>query len=460
MDKQLKRLFFPFFPKRLKKILISINAGKITGRIARGTTWVLTGNIISKIFTLILSICIARLLGKVHYGELGMVQSTVNMFVTFAGFGLGVTSTKYVSELRETNPLKVGQIIASSNAIACCLGAVSTIAFFLLSDIISVRSINAPYLVNEIRLSSFMLFFAAINGAQVGALSGFEDFKSIAKITIYSVVLFVPIQCITTYFWGLDGAILGLSLNYFLQYLLNFYALRKTALKFNVRIRLKNSFNDISYIWKFSLPALLSVLVLMIISWYVNTMLVTQKNGFGEMAIINASFQWTAIVLFIPMAISAISLPIFSNSQNNLITLIKLVKVNVIFSMTFGLTVAIILSLFSKQIMNAYGPGFQGGSKVLIILLFAAVLNSLNSIIGQVIASFNKMWIGFILNFIYAFSFLGFAYYYFNKGMGSMGYCQSYLFAYIIHTITVTAFSLYYLKKKQRNIFDHAIGMD
>ncbi|MDQ3920568.1 MAG: oligosaccharide flippase family protein, partial [Acidobacteriota bacterium] len=56
----------------------------------------------------------ARCLGRKGYGELGIIQSTVGMFQVFAGFGLGLTATKYVAEFKRQNPERAGHIIAVS----------------------------------------------------------------------------------------------------------------------------------------------------------------------------------------------------------------------------------------------------------------------------------------------------------------------------------------------------------
>lgn len=76
-----------------------------------GSFW----SIVSSLFPIGLgflsSIITARLLGKVGFGELGMIRSTIEMFVVYAGFGLGLTATKYVAELRDLNKERAGKMI-------------------------------------------------------------------------------------------------------------------------------------------------------------------------------------------------------------------------------------------------------------------------------------------------------------------------------------------------------------
>jgi hypothetical protein len=59
-------------------------------------------------------------------------------------------------------------------------------------------------LVTELRTTSFILFFNAFNGAEIGALSGFEAFRAIARINL-------PIPVGLMLLWKLPGAIWALA---------------------------------------------------------------------------------------------------------------------------------------------------------------------------------------------------------------------------------------------------------
>jgi O-antigen/teichoic acid export membrane protein len=95
----------PFFKR--------IEASDIGIRLARGVFWSMAGAMISRGLMLVATVAVARLLGKTGYGELGMIQSTVGMFGVFAGFGLGLTATKHVAELRQSDPIRAGRILGA-----------------------------------------------------------------------------------------------------------------------------------------------------------------------------------------------------------------------------------------------------------------------------------------------------------------------------------------------------------
>ena len=100
----MKRLLYRFSPGALHSIFHRIEESPLGYRLARGAFWSLVGTVLSRALSVVSSILVARMLGKVGMGELGMIQSTVGIFSAFAGLGMGVTATKFVAENRTRDP--------------------------------------------------------------------------------------------------------------------------------------------------------------------------------------------------------------------------------------------------------------------------------------------------------------------------------------------------------------------
>ena len=66
----------------------------IARRLARGSLWSLFGSATARILVLAAMILVARVLGQVSFGELGLIQSTLGMAGFMAGIGLGETATR------------------------------------------------------------------------------------------------------------------------------------------------------------------------------------------------------------------------------------------------------------------------------------------------------------------------------------------------------------------------------
>src|SRR4029453_12131551 len=107
----------------------------------RGAFWSLSGTLISRGLALLASILVARVLGKVGFGELGIIQSSVGMFGTFAGFGLGLTATKHVAEFRTKDPARAGRIISLSSLVSWMTGGVMAGLLFVLAPWLAARTL-------------------------------------------------------------------------------------------------------------------------------------------------------------------------------------------------------------------------------------------------------------------------------------------------------------------------------
>ena len=64
----------------MERLLRKIKSSDIAKRIATGAFWSLTGTAIGKFCVLISGIVCARILGKMTFGEFGMIRSTLGMY--------------------------------------------------------------------------------------------------------------------------------------------------------------------------------------------------------------------------------------------------------------------------------------------------------------------------------------------------------------------------------------------
>jgi O-antigen/teichoic acid export membrane protein len=60
---------------------------------------------------LLAMIGVARVLGKVSFGEFGLIQATLGMAGMMAGLGLGATGTRFVAQYAATDPDRAGRMI-------------------------------------------------------------------------------------------------------------------------------------------------------------------------------------------------------------------------------------------------------------------------------------------------------------------------------------------------------------
>ena len=428
----------------LSKIKDKINSSDIAKRMASGAIWTFTGTALAKLIVLIAGVLCARILGKELYGEFGMVRSTINMFVALGTAGMGMTATKYISEYRKEQKERTVSIYLLTNSFAVITGVIITVVILILADFLAETTLDSPHLAKSLKVGALLLFVTVLNGAQNGTLSGFENFKSIAINTFIASIFETIFMLVGAHYHGVYGAILGYGIGFVSLYVLNYISIRGTFKKENVKISIKLfNKNDLSLLLKFSLPAMLSSLLLAPTYWIVRTMLVNDY-GFEELAIYEAAEQWRIIILFIPSAVGQIVLPILSSLVNGSTkTYWKVLYLNILINFVVTLILVAAIAIFSRNIMYAYGDDFND-IYTLIVLSSSAIFAAISNVVGSAIASKGRMWIGFLFNLIWSILTIGFTILFIKLELGAMSIALAFLSSYILHLI----YQYIYLVKK------------
>ena len=412
-----------------------LRTSDIAKRMATGAFWSFTGTALAKFIVLVAGIACAHVLGKKEYGEFGMVRSTINMFVVFGFAGLGLTATKYISEFRTHQKERIASIYLLTNGFAIVTGVIVTSFVLIFAPYLADHTLHASYLTPAIRIGGLLLFVTVINGAQQGTLSGFEDFKSIAINTLIGSIAESIFMLLGGWLYGVTGAILGFGCGFIALYITNYFAIRKNLQKSSIKIS-KTSFQktDLKLLYKFSLPAALSSFMVAPVLWIIRAMLV-QKDGFEELAVFEAAYQWRMILLFIPSAVSQIALPILSSIANgNQHRFRRVLNINLFLNVSIALILSLLVILSSPYIMRMYGKDYSDNYP-LIILAASTIFSSAATVIGISNQSKAKMWISFSFNFVWAAELCILTYVYLNAHMGASGVALAILSAYVLHSI-------------------------
>ena len=409
----------------------------ISGRLFHSASWALVGAIGGRGITMLTYIVVARLLTQEAYGEFGILRSTINMFTVFAGMGLGATASKYISQYRNVNPTKAGDIYILSNILIFFISLIFTLILFFSSSYIAEYSLHAPYLSDEIKVGAIVLFFVTVNSVQNGALAGFEDFKSISINTVISSCVQAVFLIIGCYWSGIYGALIGWGIGCFSCYILNrrsiHLQLKKYKLSFKIR-RLRKE--ELAILWKFSFPSLLASAMVGPVLWWTKTFLVS-RSGYNEIAVYDVAEQWYTIVLFVPATLAQIILPMLSNAleEGSRREYLNLVKTNLAINVSVSLLLSLFMILVGPYIMGFYGKGFVD-IRTMSIMMMATVASSACNVVGQVIASRDKMWYGFAFNMLWAVIFILLTVFCVGSlGMEASGLALAFLLSYVVHFI-------------------------
>lgn len=422
-------------PRFLDGLWTRLESSPLGERLLRGSFWSLLGTVAARALGLAAAILAARIIGKAVYGELGIIQSTVGMLGAFAGFGMGTTATKYVAELRNNDPAKAGRIIALSSLVSWSVSLVLMVALYIGAPWLCLHTLVAPHLTGYVRISGLLLVVSGVNGAQLGVLSGFEAFKSIARVSAFTGLLNFPLIVGGALVLGLPGIIWGMVLAQAIGCLLNMYALRREADRYSIPISFLSCMSEMPVVWRYSAPAVLGSALISVVNWIAATMLVRRPNGYGEMGSFNAANQWFNALMWLPYIISGVTLPVLAERLGaaDKPNTVKLLKMTFRINAAFVLPVMAIGCLLSPYIMKSYGKGFAGGWPTLIVVLMTAAVLSLELIVGELIAAAGHMWLGLVSNIGWGLIFLGTTPLFLK--WGAFGLASSRLVAYIAHAM-------------------------
>ncbi len=419
-------------------IKAKINRSSLSKRLFEGMSWTLIGNVVGKFLQLLAFIFVARLVGKQEYGQISIIRSTLNMFLVFSSVGMGVTATRYIAMYRTSNPHRAYEIYRFTKKTVIWLGMIISVVIFLLSSYIAENQLNDLHLSNALKIGAVILFLMTITSVQMGALNGFERFKEVGINSALNGIILLISVLLGAYLWGINGVIAGLGITSFILVLQLWFSLKKDISKIRTAEKNKDDekLDSSSIFLKFSLPAVLQGLVVIPVLWWVKTFLI-DNAGYGEMATFDVAEQWYYVVLFVPNSLGTILLPLLTNTNYNgsKEQYNKLLKVNMLINVGVTFIIAVSVALFSPLIYKFYGKEFTD-YQPLIILMITVVICAVNNVLGQVITSKGKMWIGFGVNALWAIWLITFSVIFVGKyNMGALGLAYALLVSYTLHSI-------------------------
>ena len=190
-------------------VLIDRFEPSLRQRIVSGAVWSIVGAGLASGLTMVSNVVCARFLGATRFGELAIVLATTNLFTTLLASGLGMTATRFVAEHRNSDPQRAGTVVGLSWVTSIVVGAATALLVVLFAPWLSRGILGAAGLAGAVSLGAVVMFFAALNGSQVGALSGLEAFNWVALGNLVRGIAIVVFVTAGAAWDGVSGALLG-----------------------------------------------------------------------------------------------------------------------------------------------------------------------------------------------------------------------------------------------------------
>ena len=408
------------------------NISPLFKRILSAIFYSLFGTAGAKVLQLICQILISRTIGQDAYGQFSMINSTVSLFVLFAGAGVEATLTRYISLYRNQSN-KIGKIGGTIIIGVIMFAFLVSMFLFIFSNTVSMWSCGEKVLGNYFKITAATVLFTVIAAVFRSFLIGLENYKNVAFLELFSTIIYVLTSTLLTRTFGIIGAIASLGVLHLIRLICFGRKVFLYCRENKILLHLCYDREIIDVLLKFTLPAFVASIFVIPVNWFVNS-LITKSFGFSEMAIYSVAMQWKTFIIYIPTQMNQLR-PIYADLYGKRETkkLNKLLFKSSVGS--FGIVLPFVLMgiFFRHVILSFYGAHYVNGRAVFSIIMLTMIPYSLQMQIGSYLQAIGKMWIGLFLNVVWALVYTGTAYLFI--GYGAVGFAFAFFSSYTIHCI-------------------------
>ena len=430
----------------MRKERLTAFQSDLARRMFHGAFWSFSGTAMGKWCLLVAGMLCAHLLKQEVFGQLGMIRSTLNIFIVFGASGIGVTATKLISTYRTNDIPRLLRMTRLTFRLAWVMALVLMVFCFVLARPIARHILHAEHLTFELQIASLLLLFSILYGVQNGVLTGLEQFKIMARNTLIGSLLEAVLMVAGAYFWGLTGAIVGLGIGLGALFWVNRLSIKRHYAQYVVgEMQPTHTPNDWSMLLNDCIPATLSALMVTPTFWGIRTILL-QHDGYNSLALFEAADQWKVMMLFIPTAISQMVLPILTSIRQQRQQFRHVLLANIALIVGISSMITLMVLLLGGPIMQLYGKGFSD-KMPLVYLALSNIFSAYSNIIEMSIYSKNKMWQAFVINLFWAIVLLASAYWLVERGLNATGIALAVLIAYGLKSILATLYLTLFLKR-------------
>ena len=410
-----------------------LTASPLARRLARGSLWSLLGSATSRLLVLVAMILVARVLGKASFGEFGLIQATLGVAGLMAGLGLGGTATRFVAQYAATDPGRAGRVIALVTQISW--GTVVLTAGVLVgaSSLIAREALDAPHLQSALVWGALLLAANVLRGIQSGIIAALERFDLIAKLNVLEGVVSLITMVALAHFMGVNGALLGLAAASIAVWIVGRVMLGDILKACGIVVNGQGCWRDWRILHGYSLPSLLANLVATPILWFCMTWVAQRPNGYAELGLYNAAYQWHGPMIFIPMILMSVSIPVLVQEWEAGRTA-RFRKVTVWIcglTLAWALPPVTLVAVLSPWVMALYGLEFGEGWPILVLVLAAAPFHALAKIASGALLGMNRAWWVLGVNLLWGTTMLTLTLW-LAPGWGVWGLAVAFLAAYCV----------------------------
>jgi O-antigen/teichoic acid export membrane protein len=367
--------------------------GAVSGRLARAAGWSLAGALFARTLSLAATVGASRTLGSELFGRFAFVQNTVSVFALVLGSAIAITATKRVADYAKTNPAQANYQAYHNVLVGGLIGTVSAIGLFATSGLLATTVLGDPSLAPALRLSTPLVAFSTVSTVVTGVLAGFERFRLLTMLMAVRGMFLFPLLTVGAQMGSLSGALVGVTVAEAATAVASCVCLRRVCIG-GGSVPSARRDADIRGVWRLTVPAIVGTIVTQISVWGTTAVLVTQRDGYAALGLFIAADRWRQLLLFVPSCTATVVLPLLTSlhatrDAGGYRTVFNLTIAANLLMVTAG---ALALLPLARAEMRFFGPEYEIGSNVLRLLVIGTIPVVLNTALGHVLVSLDRMW--------------------------------------------------------------------
>ncbi len=400
--------------------------------IFRSVVWNVAGGVIHKCSLFIAITLAGRLLGQKSFGELGYVRSTINSFTSLAGFGTGSALTKFISEFQEKDAKSTASFLLFGLSFVSILALSIAIAIFFCASLIAGQ-VGKIELTSKLQIGCLLVIGISLTSALFGALAGFKEFLKTAIAQMVTGVIALPLILTATYYYHVEGAIVGLFLAAMIQNALMAWGLYSICRQRQLKLSFREMPKTARTMLCFSLPLVLSGLMIGPMNWLADSIFAKSEEGLAELGVYFAALQINLMIQTINLTLGQV---LFPYCVENIAKGSKAFEaVNILLPWAIGLAVTLPVLIFPELLNLIWGDKFARDS-LRIVGVFecvtAIIIASKQGIARDVIAK-HRVWLSFLSSLVWGVTLIVFAF--LLQDLGAIGRSSAAVSAYLVNTV-------------------------
>jgi O-antigen/teichoic acid export membrane protein len=389
--------------------VLAVFSDPLYRRLFSGSIWSAGGTVGAQVVRLVVSLCVARLLGKHGFGQLAMLQATSGVLVAAGSFGLGLAALRRVASHRASASADDGRVVGGCFVLVFLWSSLLVAPALLTAPLLAQHALNDASLSLELRVVCVQVIFLALDSVQWAVLVGFERFPIAARNLVLREAISLPLVLLGGWAFGLLGVVAGQAVADGLKLVINARAIRQAAGASGLVIRYTIGSKTLRMAAGYSFPAFLASTTVWISTWASNAIFVQRPGNYGELGVFQAARQWLGPIALVQGAVSQAGFPVLCHqfSSRSLTEYFRNLRAQLrSMILISGAAGAAIVGL-SPLLMRSYGNDFAGRAGVLAILTAGTVIWAVSHLAFQVLGSVNRMWPLLLTGTLYAATLVG-----------------------------------------------------